>query len=137
MVTGPKGGGQGLFGSNYLIQPKKYPAILVEGWADKIKMENVGYDNVMSIQTNKLSEDQFNFILSKGFEYIIVIPDNDSGGNVLINSFEKYLEYLPIYVGRIESKDPGEASEEELDFAMKNIEEWKPIVEDKEIEVEY
>ncbi len=137
IITGPKNGGQGLFGSNYLIKPKEYPAILVEGWADKIRMENFGYDNVMSIQTNKLSENQFNFLLGKNFPYIVVIPDNDSGGKVLIDSLQKYIEYIPIYIGKIESKDPGESTEEELDYVMENLEEWNPTCEEKEIDVEY
>lgn len=130
-------GGIGLFGSNYLIETRKYPAIIVEGWADKIKMENIGYDNVMSIQTNKLMEDQFNYIIERNFPYMIVMPDNDLGGNVLIDSLGKYIEYIPIYIATIESKDPGEATEEELHSAMENIKEWEPTKEIKELEVDY
>lgn len=138
VVTGPKNGGQGLFGSNYLIQPTKYPAILVEGWIDKLQLENFEYDNVMSIQTNKLAESQINYILNRNFPFIIVIPDNDSGGDVLIDSLGKYLEYIPIMVGRLtESNDPGESSEEEIDFVMKNLREWEPTSEDKELDVDY
>lgn len=127
-----KGGTVGLFGSEF-AKPSLGPAILVEGWADALKIERMGYPNAMALQTNQIHEEQFQFI--EKFDSMIVIPDGDDGGNRLIDSLGVYINRIPIYVGHLpRGKDPDDMNEIELENVIENSYEWMPIKQEREIE---
>lgn len=133
-VTGPIGGAVGLFGSNYADNSK--PAIVCEGWADKLKIERVGYYNVYSVQRNELHQRQVEFL--KPFPYIIVIPDGDEGGDHFMDSLAPHIDTMKILLGRIPwGKDPAKCTDEEIETAVGNAEAWRPSETKIEVEIEY
>lgn len=139
-VTSCPHGKVGLFGSTF-ASPQRGPAILVEGWADVLALERLGYSNVMSIQTNGLHSIQYEFI--KRFEYILVIPDGDSGGKLFVNSLAPFAEHHDFMTVQLpDGMDPAHLANlregpKILKDAIDNMEEWKPIVEEREVEYRY
>lgn len=138
-VLTPFEGMPGLFGSE-LSDVRKGPAIISEGWADALAIERVGYPNSMSCQTDRLHPDQIKFL--KDFRYTIIIPDNDNGGRIFIDSLAEYIYDMQIYIARLtESKDPAESwlrnGMLEIEHAIQEAEPWKPAEEIFEIELSY
>lgn len=138
-VTSCSNGRVGLFGSSF-ASPTRGPAILVEGWADALAYERLGYRNVMSIQTNGLHLVQFEFI--KRFDFTIAIPDGDSGGKLFINSLAPYVEQHNFMIATLPKSDPAKlilqpGGPEIMMNAIENMSEWKPYVEARQIEYTY
>jgi len=133
-VTSCYGGHVGLFASEF-AKPVNGPAIIVEGWADALRLMRLGYKNVMALQTNIVHEEQFEFL--KPFPYIIVMPDNDDGGRMLNNSLASYNDMHEIYVAWIKSKDPAVAEDQEIIESIMNMEEWSPKIIRPEVEIVY
>lgn len=132
-VTSCPGGTVGLFASE--LAKSNEPAIVVEGWADCLRLERMGYHNVMAIQTNQLQEVQFEFL--KRFPYVIVMPDNDTGGDFLVNSLASYIEQHEFYLALLSEPgtDPDDAEESDVIRAMDCLVEWKPRVMVPEVEI--
>lgn len=125
-VTTAPNGKPGLFGSQF-AKFTEHPAIIVEGWADKFHVDEIGYPNCMSLQTDRLHIDQFNFL--KQFPYTIVIPDGDDGGKILIDSLSPYIQDYEFKIGEIpEGEDPDSTSTEILQDALIFAEPWKPAM---------
>jgi hypothetical protein len=82
----------------------------------------------MSVQTNFIHENQFEFL--KSFPYLIVMSDNDSGGIQFINSLAQYIYQHEIYLAQLSEPnvDPDNAQESDIIHAMDNLKEWKPKV---------
>ncbi len=138
-VTSCPNGRVGLFGSSF-ASPERGPAILTEGWADALAVERLGYRNVMSIQTNGLHSVQYEFL--RKFEYTIVIPDGDSGGKLFVNSLAPYVEHHEFMIVTLPGMDPAHLilqrdGPKMLMDAIENMEEWKPWVEEREVEYNY
>jgi DNA primase len=133
-ITSCDGGLVGLFGSE-LAKPKDGPAILVEGWTDALRLERMGYANVMALQTNMLQDVQFEFL--KKFPYIIVMPDNDGGGDFLNNMLAPYIEQHEFYMAYLEEDkaDPDSAQDDDIINAFDNLVEWEPKIMIPEIEI--
>lgn len=133
-VTSARGGLVGLFGSTYA--DTSMPAIVSEGWADKLAIERVGYKNTYALQRNELHARQAAYL--KRFPYTIYVPDGDDGGNHLIDSLAPYIDDMKIYIAKIPwGKDPAECTESELETAIGNAEEWNPSEEEIKVEIEY
>jgi DNA primase len=129
------GGTAGLFGSDY-ANPKYGPAIVTEGWTDALRVERLGYLNVMAIQTNTIHDKQFSFL--KKFKEIILIPDGDPGGDNLINSISQYISDANFSIGKLpRRKDPDTASRKEIISAISNRIKWYPTKTRREIEFVY
>lgn len=133
-LTSCKGGDVGLFGSE-LATPKKGPAILVEGWTDALRLERLGYVNVMSLQTNQLHDEQSDFL--EKFDYLIIMPDNDNGGEFFTNSLAPYIDRHEIFMANLqeEKADPDSAKESDVLHAMENLVGWEPKIIVPEIEM--
>jgi DNA primase len=133
-LTSCPGGRVGLFNSEH-SHPTNGPAILVEGWTDALKLERLGYNNVMALQTNQLFEEQFELL--KTFPYIIVMPDNDQGGTFFINNLAPYINRHEFYIAQLttEKVDPDKADDDEVIYAMENLMEWEPKIITPEIEI--
>jgi DNA primase len=131
-VLTPDGGKVGLFGSE-LAQPALGPVILFEGWADALHGERLGFANCMSLQTDRLLQEQFDFI--RHFDYAIVVPDPDYGGSVLVDSLSAYVEDFAFLVGQLPGPhDPAKASDEELETAIDTASAWQPSVPEYRVE---
>jgi 5S rRNA maturation endonuclease (ribonuclease M5) len=134
-ITSLKHGLPGLFGSQH-ANIKDGPAIVVEGWTDKLKVERLGFPNCMAVQTNKIHESQMEFL--ERFEFVILMPDGDEGGVRLVNSVSEYLDRQEFFTATIPwDTDPDSAPDEEVVRALDNIEKWKPIGSEYEIQVIY
>lgn len=134
-VTSCTNGKVGLFASDW-ASPKNGPIILVEGWADALRLERLGYKNVVALQTNIVHPLQFEFI--RRFPYCILMPDNDDGGMRLCNSIGQYIDRLDFFCAWIrEGKDPGDKNESDEDIvrAVKNLEPWKVKVIEPDWEI--
>jgi len=134
-ITSCSNGLVGIFGSQHM-NPDNGPAIIVEGWADALHLDRLGYANVGSAQTNKLIDDQMDFL--EQFTTIIVMPDGDEGGDNFVNSLTPYLHRSRFFIAMIpRGKDPDNCTPEEIRFSMNNIDRWAPVVRRREIEIEY
>lgn len=127
-------GRAGLFGSQF--SHPAMPAIVTEGWLDALAIDRIGYVNAYSTNTNRVSEEQMKF-LSK-FPYVIVVRDNDDGGNCLVDSMAPYHDNYDIRVAPVEKyfgryKDADEVinngQAEQLIGAIRNSSAWAPARE--------
>lgn len=77
--------------------------IFVEGVTDALRLRQYGY-NAFAILGNQLGERKIELIRRefKNFKDIIVIPDNDKGGNILLEWFQKLIYDFKIKIGLIE-----------------------------------
>lgn len=122
----------GLFGSE-LSDPRLGPAIICEGWADALHVERLGYPNCMAIQTSNLHENQWEFI--KQFEYTIVMPDGDNGGNFFIDTIAPYIDEHEFLIARVPwGKDPADSTDEEIVEAIEEATKWAPSKQDVKLE---
>lgn len=134
-ITSCKHGLPGLFGSQF-ANPLYGPAILVEGWTDTLRVDRVGFPNVMAIQTNRIHPSQMLFL--RPYEYIILMPDGDDGGDRLINAMSEYLDKYEFYIARIpDGLDPAETTDQQIEDAIDGMKKWKPVVTEYDIEIIY
>ncbi|MDF2615483.1 MAG: dnaG [Sedimentibacter sp.] len=107
--------------------------ILCEGAMDKLRLESLGYKNVMCVFGNKISD--FQVELLKKFEQkigkklrVFLFPDADEGGDILIDFANQKIKYLfqafVIELPWIESNplDPGSATEKQIRIAVNTCE---------------
>lgn len=89
---------------------------IVEGYFDAIKFRRLGY-NVMALNWNRITDYQAN-LLSK-FKKIILVPDNDNGGKILLKDSIKLISRVEIieYIELIK-KDADEHNERELKYCI-------------------
>lgn len=125
----------GLFNSDYADFKK--PAIISEGWADALAIERCGYYNSFSTQINFIGLKQITFL--EKFPYLIIIPDNDSGGIKFVNSVSPYIEDTEILIGRIPKnrKDPDECKSNEIEECISKAKKWKPIKDKIKFLIDY
>lgn len=95
---------------------KNEPLIVVEGIMDLPKLFNLGYRNITCTFGVGATEEQIKMISE--FDEIWLFSDGDKAGREMISRFDEYLD-KEFYVVRIEGKDPGEATEEEIKLAIK------------------
>jgi DNA primase len=132
-VTSAIGGEPGLFGSEF-SHPAKGPAIICEGWCDALHIERIGYSNAMSIQTSKVTNEQYLFLSS--FPYTIVVPDGDQAGRKFVDKLSPWIDEHKFLVAILpEGEDPDSVSDEVLEDAIGNAKEWQPSKDSFSIEV--
>lgn len=78
-------------------------AFLVEGIFDVLTLHQLGYKNVFTTFSNKISKTQA-FLLSR-FKIIHVIPDADEGGEILIENSKNMLLNSKILISRLKEGD--------------------------------
>lgn len=108
--------------TKYLYMPSrknKKLLVLVEGEKDAVSVARC-YCEVASPGFNKITERQANLIV-ENYEEIIIYPDNDEGGRVFIERVALKLRDLKLYLAIGKSKDPGEASVDEVRNTLKNV----------------
>lgn len=99
-----------------LDRVKEYaPIIICEGPFDAI---NVG-EQAVAIGGKSISNTQFSKVLQKRPSEVLVLLDPDAVKEAMDLTF-RFSGYLPSYIIFIQSKDPGEASKPELDYAINN-----------------
>jgi DNA primase len=90
----------------------------------------------MAVQTNKLHASQLEFL--KRFEFVVVVPDGDAGGNRFIDSLSEYVEVQTFLIAHMpKGKDPGNLDETTLDRCIQHATRWEPILEKREVEYEF
>jgi len=98
-------------------------AVIVEGVFDALKIPNM----MVAIFTNKMSERQVELVVNNWKDVVILLDRNESE-----LSYRIYKELMPkvrCRVARLQkSKDPGEASEEEIISAIKSAKEGVSIL---------
>lgn len=134
-VTSCDGGKPGLFGSE-LASPGLGPAIVCEGWASALAVERLRIFNVMALQTNQISPEQFEFL--RTFSHCIVVPDGDGGGDLLRQSIELYARNMKFYVTQLpEGKDPAEMNPIVLRRRLRASRMWESEGNRREISFAY
>jgi len=100
--------------------------IIVEGCTDVWNLYQNGYTNAVATFGAHLTKDQQQLLL-KHFYNIILLRDNDKAGNIATQKeIFKLWATNNLYVGTLpESKDPGEATQEELNNAIQEKLHWK------------
>ena len=91
--------------------------ILVEGIMDMVKIYTHITKNVTTCFGINLSNKQIDLL--ENCQHLLVIPDNDKAGKQFISLLDKHMNY-EYKIGFLESKDPGEASVEELKNIIQN-----------------
>jgi len=87
---------------------------LTEGIFDAIRLREAGF-NAYALLSNQLSENKMRFIYNHFCGEFTVWPDNDKGGELLVEDWKKVLHFSDVKIARLEkSKDPDEASVSEL-----------------------
>lgn len=105
--------------------------IVCEGPFDRLRLESLGYKNVLANLGNHVTEHKINIVSQ--FKRIFIIPDADSGGEVLEDYF-KFLKYKnEIYVVDLPpGEDPGSADPLDIRKAFikcrKITESVKPVI---------
>lgn len=126
-VTSCKNGNPGLFGSRHAL-PRLGPLFVTEGWTDALAVERLGYNNCVAIQTNRIHEVQFKFM--KRFEYVVLIPDGDSGGDRLVDSVAMYVNEQEFYIAELpRGLDPAhpKMNPDELEMSIEEAKPWEPV----------
>jgi len=103
--------------------------ILVEGASDKLRLESLGYKNVMCVFGNKISD--YHVKLLQKFEQkigkklrVFLFPDADEGGDILITFANQKLKYefntFVVELPWVPNKwlDPGSASKRQIRIAF-------------------
>jgi DNA primase len=139
-VLTAKNGVPGLFGSQHVYP--KMPAIISEGWFDSLAIDGIGYINSYALGSNRITEEQMKFLSQ--FPFIILVSDNDEGGNVLIDNFAPYSDTHDIRVAAVrkffgEHKDASKVLEKKqpdrIEAAIKHADAWAPSVEEFVVEI--
>jgi DNA primase len=126
-ITSCKNGNPGLFGSRHAL-PRLGPLIVSEGWTDALAIERLGYNNSTALQTNMIHEVQFEFM--KRFEYVILIPDGDPGGDRLIDSVAIYINEQEFHIAELpRGLDPAHNNMDPdvLEVAIEESKPWEPV----------
>lgn len=123
--------------------------ILVEGAMDKLRLESLGYKNVMCLFGDKISDTQVKLLLEiqermlkeiKKKLRIFLFPDADKGGDILIgfaNTKIKYLfDVLVVELPWIDEDplDPGNATLKQIKIAFNKVEKLYKVCIRKNIE---
>lgn len=97
--------------------------IVCEGPIDKLRLESLKYKNVLGNLGNQLTDFKKNII--SRFKKIWVIPDADSGGEILEQYFEMLKFKHEVYVNDLpDGEDPGSANPKDI---------WKGFVKRRKI----
>ena len=107
--------------------------ILVEGAMDKLRLESLGYKNVLCVFGNKITDHQVELLIKIENKInrklkIFIFPDADKGGDYLILSSESKLKYLfdcnvvQLQFNEENPLDPGSASERQIRIAFNKSE---------------
>lgn len=112
-----------------VLDPEIDFVILVEGAMDKLRLEHLGYKNVMCLFGNKVSDYQVELLLKHEKRInkklrIFLFPDADEGGDTLIEfgnsklkyNFDSYVVELPW--DEENPLDPGSASPKQIRAAI-------------------
>lgn len=95
--------------------------ILVEGYFDSIKMKRLGFQ-VLALNWNRVTEGQAEWL--KRFKEIIIFPDNDFGGKILLEESFCLTTYSDVYYTcmseKKDKKDPDDLTIRETIFYLKN-----------------
>jgi DNA primase len=97
--------------------------IFVEGIPDALRLREYGF-NAYSILGNQLGENKIKMMLKyfKRGQKIILIPDNDKGGNTLLAWFQRMIHDYDIHIGLIDSgKDVDELGRQDIEEIIKNV----------------
>lgn len=115
-VLYPKGGSVStLFNIDNLN--RKEPLIIVEGLMDLAKIWKFVSKNVTTTFGIKVTKKQQDLI--NEFDQVILFPDDDDGGEEFISIFEKFYGHNYL-IAKVPGKDPGDASVEEVKYAIKH-----------------
>ncbi len=110
-----------LYGINrYEICPKKW-LILVEGAIDCLRVASVAGREiaVMAVLHSTLTHDQAQLIKEIGYDRIIVLSDNDKGGDRLWQGISDRLEeFVKLYRPKYDALDPGAMSDSQIDEVL-------------------
>tara|TARA_B100000902_G_scaffold379954_1_gene414818 strand:- start:175 stop:1140 length:966 start_codon:yes stop_codon:yes gene_type:complete len=95
--------------------------IVVEGSLDAIKIHQAGFPNVVATLGAAVTEDQM-MLLSKNFDSIIIIPDNDSAGYAMADDIISSNRGMEIHVGVVDPdfKDAGDLNSDQIKQTINN-----------------
>ena len=94
--------------------------IFVEGIADALRLRQYGFNSYACLG-NQLGEVKLELIRSefKKHEQLVVIPDNDNGGSILLKWFQKLIHSFDIQIGLIQTaNDVDELGKQEINDIM-------------------
>ncbi|MBZ4649153.1 CHC2 zinc finger domain-containing protein [Thermosipho sp. (in: thermotogales)] len=93
--------------------------IVCEGPFDKLRLESLGYKNTLANLGNQVTKYKYDIV--SNFKRIFVVPDADSGGEVLEQYFKNLKYKKEIYVVDLpEGEDPASASPVDIRKAFIN-----------------
>jgi DNA primase len=84
---------------------------IVEGAVDCLKVHQAGFNGI-AVLGSSLSANQATLIREYGPEYVVIMTDEDLGGQILANQIARDLADLPLYYTILPDgrKDPGECN---------------------------
>lgn len=102
--------------------------ILVEGWFDFIRLRLYGFENVIPLFGKTMSIDyQVNNLIDFNIRKVYIMLDKDALSDA-IELGGKIVRFFDVFIPRLEAKDPDLATEDEIDKALFDAENYYDLI---------